>query len=281
MVSLSKGGILIDLWKQFGVVGGGRTLGRLWRRQMGMNVLSSKENPNCDVDTGQEESTQRGLVVKVKPTGVEDLAKRAAEILRSGGVIGVPTDTVYGIAADAQNKRAVGRIYEIKGRDCNKPIAICVDSIDQVYVWGKVHVPRDLLEALLPGPVTLVFERQDILNRELNPATNLIGIRIPNNQFVVSLARYHEGPVALTSANKSAAQSTLEIQEFRNLWSSLDCIFDGGRLTCGEESEIAARAGSTVIDLSRKGCFRIIRDGSAYQNCVDILQKFQLNQFHS
>jgi tRNA threonylcarbamoyl adenosine modification protein (Sua5/YciO/YrdC/YwlC family) len=228
----------------------------------------------------EEESSDN--VIRLGVSSVERLAKKASEIIRAGGVIGVPTDTVYGIAADAQNKRAIERIYEIKGRDSDKPVAICVDSIDQVYLWGKIKVPRALLETLLPGAVTLVFERQAALNPDINPSTQLIGIRIPDNQFVVSLAKNHQGPVALTSANRSSLQSTLEVGEFQDLWPALDCVFDGGRLSSCEASEKAARAGSTVIDLSREGFYRIIREGSAYQRCVQVLRdQFKLQEYFS
>lgn len=231
----------------------------------GMSALTTVEERNGHLHHPDN-------VILLTSTNFEALSKQGAEVLKSGGVIGVPTDTVYGIASDAQNNRAIERIYEIKGRDCRKPIAICVHSIDQVYHWGKVKVPHALLEELLPGPVTLVFERQAILNPNLNPSTTLIGIRIPDNRFIVNLAKFHGGPVALTSANLSASPSTLEVEEFQNLWPSLDFIFNGGRLSACEESEKAARAGSTVIDLSQEGSFRIIREGTAHADCVQTLK---------
>lgn len=218
-------------------------------------------------------------VLKIEEEFVEKSAKHGANILKSGGVIGVPTDTVYGIAADAQNNEAIARIYSIKGRDFRKPIAICVSSIDEVYEWGKVGVPTSLLDDLLPGPVTLVFERQPSLNPNLNPSTNLIGIRIPDNRFIVNLAKFHGGPVALTSANFSACPSTLEVEEFKELWPSLDLVFDGGRLSICEKTEKIARAGSTVIDLSSEGFYRIIREGTSHTKCVQILQdKYNLRR---
>ena len=73
-------------------------------------------------------------------------------------------------------------------------------------------VSRNILEDLLPGPVTLVFQRDENLNPELNPATSLIGVRIPNNHFIREVARGCGGPVALTSANLSAAQSSLKVE---------------------------------------------------------------------
>lgn len=218
-----------------------------------------------------------GRVMSLTPDNLESSARLGATMISTGGLIATPTDTVYGIASDAQNDEAISKIYEIKGRIASKPIAICVSKIDQVYKWGKVVVDRTLLEDLLPGPVTLVFERQSVLNPNLNPNTNLIGIRIPGHRFIMNLVEYHGGPVALTSANFSNDPSTLEVEEFKDMWPRLQGIFDGGRLSSCEKSEAAARAGSTVIDLSNQGYFRIIRNGTAYDQCVNLLRnKYKL-----
>ncbi|PVD28614.1 hypothetical protein C0Q70_11207 [Pomacea canaliculata] len=138
----------------------------------------------------------------------------AASSLKKGHVIAVPTDTVYGIAGLAQNSEAVNRLYSIKNRNCSKPIAISVGDIDDLYRWSKVVVPKQILEDLLPGPVTVVFERSPELNPLLNPNTHLVGIRIPDHAFIRNLSRACGSPIALTSANKSSDQSTL----------SLDCL---------------------------------------------------------
>lgn len=223
-------------------------------------------------------SDSNSRITVLSAANINNAAKVGATTISSGGLIATPTDTVYGIACDAQNISAISKIYEIKGRDVNKPVAICVSQIDQVYTWGKVHVPRTLLQDLLPGPVTLVFERQSELNPNLNPHTNLIGIRIPDHHFIRQLADLNNGPVALTSANFSNDPSTLEVTEFKTMWPFLQHIFDGGRLSTCQESEVAARAGSTVIDLSIPGSFRIIRNGSAYSKCFNILKSHSFNQ---
>lgn len=253
----------------------------------------------------------------VNLTGLETInaARIGGDVLRNGGIIATPTDTVYGIAADAQNIQAVQRIYEIKGRNPEKPIAICLSQVHQLQTWAKITVSNELLHDFLPGPVTLVFERQLSLNPELNPETNLIGIRIPNHKFIRQLAEEFGGPVALTSANRSSEPSTLSPNEFRSLWPNLDCIFDGGHIlksspslcttkeatTVEEEEEEdgrdlfgnidkgnpkvvdekIVRAGSTVINLSQVGYYSIIREGSAYKNSVQLLKnKYKLIERH-
>ncbi|XP_076466417.1 threonylcarbamoyl-AMP synthase-like [Babylonia areolata] len=192
----------------------------------------------------------------------------AVRSLQKGSVVAVPTDTIYGIAGLAQNSDAIRRIYNIKNRNCTKPVAISVGYIDDVYRWSKVVVPREVLEDLLPGPVTVVSERSVELNPELNPTTRLIGIRIPDHAFMQKLSQACDGPIALTSANRSAAQSTLTLDEFEYLWPQLDLLVDGGVLNDTDK----ARLGSTVVDLSEAGKFRVIREGSAYKRTVDILK---------
>ncbi|XP_059177671.1 threonylcarbamoyl-AMP synthase-like [Physella acuta] len=204
----------------------------------------------------------------------KDVIQRSTACLLSGGVVAVPTDTIYGIAGLAQNVDAVNRIYEIKKRNFQNPVAISVATIDDIYRWGKVNIPKQILTELLPGPVTVVFERSPDLNPLLNPNTNLVGIRIPKNDFMQELVKQCNGPIALTSANISGAKSCLEIEEFKNLWNSLDLIVDGGKINDTEES----RLGSTVVDLSVSGKFRIIRPGSAYQATSSCLRRFGLQE---
>lgn len=201
----------------------------------------------------------------------------ATQSLKSGNIIAVPTDTIYGVAGLAQRNDATSRIYQLKNRDLKKPIAISVADIDDVYKWGHVTVSRELLSELLPGPVTVVFTRKEELSPSLNPNVSLIGIRIPDQLFIRSLARSCQEPIALTSANISAAPSTVSVEEFRELWPMLDLVVDGGMLGNTTES----RQGSTVVDLSQTGMYRIIRDGSALRPTSELLEKHGLKNVKS
>ncbi|CAL8084997.1 unnamed protein product [Orchesella dallaii] len=245
-----------------------------------ISLASSRKMENCNGVAVEDPPPEPFIISLSSSVNLSSVSTQGASIITSGGLIATPTDTVYGIAGDAQNDAAISAIYKIKGRHCDKPVAICVSEISQVYQWGKVLVPRSLLEDLLPGPVTLVFERQPLLNPGLNPNTNLIGIRIPDHQFIRKLAEAHGGPVALTSANFSNCPSTLEVEEFKEMWPYLQAIFDGGRLSSCEKSEAAARAGSTVIDLSSQGHFKIIREGTAYSECVEVLNTSLYDKIH-
>lgn len=199
----------------------------------------------------------------------------AVTLINKGNIIAVPTDTVYGLAADAQNSIAISKLYNIKGRNLQKPIAICTHHVNDIENWGVVsHLPFGLLENLLPGPVTVILQRTPTLNSTLNPNESNIAIRVPNSGFICSIVSYLKKPIALTSANESNKPSTLKPIEFSTLWPKLDAIFDGGTIGCSLES----RQGSTIVDLTISNHYSIIRSGSALVNTKYILYKFGLKE---
>ncbi|KAL7056091.1 hypothetical protein AAHC03_020914 [Spirometra sp. Aus1] len=213
--------------------------------------------------------------------------QKIGRILLNGGVIAVPTDTVYGLACCGLNTQALQRLYEIKGRDAAKPMAICLDKASSIPQWCNTsHINDKLLATLLPGPVTVILPRRqplDPLSPLLNPGVAEIGIRVPDHpvvrQIPEALASAFRGcpkdclaglhipdgaavaeaaalPIVLTSANPSGLRSTLAPEEFQSLWPQLDLIIDGGRIIADESADFdsgnenASRAGSTVVNLS-------------------------------
>lgn len=200
---------------------------------------------------------------------------KAAEYLTKGLVIAVPTDTIYGLACSANCLEAIKKLYTIKGRDSEKPVAICVSNIWDVRKWGNAdHLKDNLLHSLLPGPVTVVLEKTKLLdNPYLNPSTNKIGIRIPKHNFINAVTRALDLPVALTSANFSNEPSTLSVNEFEHLFVHLGAVFDGGLLNQGMDQ---SRTGSTVIDLSVEGYYKVIRAGISYEKVIGIVESYNL-----
>ena len=202
--------------------------------------------------------------------------ERAAQLVLEGEVIALPTDTVYGVAVAAQNKQAVKQLYKIKERDQKKPVAICVNSVKSISHWGKVDgLPLGLLDALLPGPVTVILERTSDLNPTLNSDTYKVGIRIPNSEFVLQLCKRLGTPLALTSANASNEPSSLAPEEFQSLWPHLAAVFHCGRI--GDSAP--SRAGSTVVDLSVPGKYHIVRPGSALASTKGVLERFEIVEY--
>ncbi|XP_066494802.1 threonylcarbamoyl-AMP synthase [Tiliqua scincoides] len=215
----------------------------------------------------------RGSVARLagcsSPQSKKDVLAAAVTVLQEGGLVAVPTDTIYGIACLAQNSQAVEAIYRLKGRNGSKPLAICLPEVDHIYRYCSVRVPDELLHDLLPGPVTLVLERSEALNKDLNPFTPLVGVRIPQHWFIRELARACAAPLALTSANISAEKSTLTVMEFQELWPHLSLVIDGGPI--GDMHSPECRLGSTVVDLSVPGQFKVIRPGCALAQTIEIL----------
>lgn len=217
--------------------------------------------------------TRRQVNIK---TLSQNMIQQAANLLESGQVIALPTDTVYGLACSANNRAAIQKLYDIKGRDCTKPVAICVPEIEDVLHWGVAdHLPLKLLESLLPGPVTIVvYKSKHLDNPYLNPGIDKIGIRIPKFNFIRELTKEFKAPMALTSANRSSQKSTLNVNEFQELWPQLGAVFDGGQLGLSEEQ----RAASTVIDLSEAGKFKIIRQGVAVKRTIELLEEYRFQE---
>ncbi|CAI0397779.1 unnamed protein product [Linum tenue] len=230
-----------------------------------MMALSSVESCNAEVI---ELENSLGAI---RPA-VEDYAEEAVEALRDGKVIALPTDTLYGFACDACSLEAVSRIYEIKGRKHTSPLAICVGDVSDIERFAVTdHLPSGLLDSLLPGPVTVILSRGalSVLEKSLNPGLDSIGVRVPDCNFIRVIARGLGRAIALTSANLSGQPSSVCINDFQNLWQQCAYVYDGGVLPSG-------RAGSTIVDLTRAGKYRILRPGSAKEETVAILKKHSL-----
>jgi tRNA threonylcarbamoyl adenosine modification protein (Sua5/YciO/YrdC/YwlC family) len=194
--------------------------------------------------------------------------KYAAQPLKRGQALGVPTDTIYGVAADARSAEGVEMLYAVKGRSKTKPIAVCLAEIEQIHSVAHVTIPDEVLHQLLPGPVTLIFNRKPALGDAINPGIRGVGVRVPDDDLVRAVAAACGGPLALTSANFSGDPSCLRVEEFAPLWPKLATVFDRGPITDGP----LARAGSTVVDLSEPGSYVVVRPGSAEAETCRLLE---------
>ncbi|XP_065908163.1 threonylcarbamoyl-AMP synthase-like [Dysidea avara] len=208
-------------------------------------------------------------VIKVNTQSDESIIEclpAACEVLDKGGVIAMPTDTIYGVAAKVSVTAGIQRIYNLKGRDQSKPLAICCSDISQITRWSNCSIGEDILKELLPGPFTLILERSTKLNPDLNPGVQSVGIRIPDSALCIKLVAQLGEPIALTSANISGKSSAISIEEFKELWSEVDVILDGG--PCNQQED---RRGSTIIDFTVPGKFSIVRVGSLCDETVKLL----------
>lgn len=152
-------------------------------------------------------------ILRLSETSVEDAAKKAAKILAKGGLILFPTDTLYGIAADATNPKALAKLRELKGREKKKPISVIVPDTASIERYAVLNdASRMLANRFLPGALTLVLRAKDTIPNELL-LNGAIGLRIPDDPFCLALARAFGKPYTATSANKSGRETPGTIRE--------------------------------------------------------------------
>lgn len=207
-----------------------------------------------------------------------DSVKLACDYLNQGSVIALPTDTLYGLAAKISNGKALTDIYAIKSRHDQKPLAVCVSDVSNINDVANVQcLELELLHELLPGPVTILLPRSHSLDASLNPNVDLVGVRIPNNEFIRHICRLI-GPIVLTSANKSGEKSCTKIEEFAEIWDDISLIFDQGCLSKASNYK-NLHLGSTIFRLDAElRQYRVIRSGCALSRTLVTLKKFGYRQ---
>lgn len=170
---------------------------------------------------------------------------RAVEVLRHGGLVAFPTETVYGLGADASNELAVRRIFAAKGRPADHPLIVHIASPDDLDGWADHpnDTARRLARALWPGPLTLLVRRTPRVLDAVTGGRDTVGLRVPSHPVAHELLNAFGGGVAAPSANRFGAVSPTTADHVRrDLGSAVDFILDGGPCTVGVES--------TIIDCS-------------------------------
>jgi len=173
------------------------------------------------------------------------IIEEAGQIIRSGGLVVFPTETVYGIGANALNKDASKNIYQVKGRPSDNPLIVHIaDQNDlEKYVKNISGYAYKLIDKFWPGSLTLIFEKRDLIPYEITGGLDTVAIRIPNNKIAQELIREAQVPICAPSANISGKpSSTLYEHVFDDLFGKVDMIIDGGKSLVGIES--------TVLDLT-------------------------------
>src|SRR5262245_20416780 len=186
--------------------------------------------------------------------------------LRAGGVIGFPTDTAYGLAADPFNESAIRRIFEIKGRPETKPILLLVDSLSMLQGLAEVsEVALTLPKHFWPAPLTMILPALGNVPRLLTAGTSGIGVRWPAAVFAISLIQLYGKPITATSANRTGMPAAVTAEEVSaQLKGDLEMLVDGRRLP--------ARGGSTVLDLTHASPL-LLRDGPiSFETLNEVLQ---------
>lgn len=194
---------------------------------------------------------------------MSDDVQRAVDALRVGGLIGLPTETVYGLGADASNELAVRRIFAVKGRPSSHPLIVHVASADEARRWaGAWPVEAEALaRAFWPGPLTLIVKRSPLASDAVTGGQDTVGLRVPSHPLARAVLEAFGGGVAAPSANRFGRVSPTTAQHVRDeLGADVELVLDGGPCGVGVES--------TIVDVSGLAP-RLLRPGGVPHELVE------------
>jgi L-threonylcarbamoyladenylate synthase len=208
--------------------------------------------------------------MRLIPEFAEDLAKRAAQVLSDGNLVVFPTETVYGLGADALNRNAVAKVYAVKGRPIDHPLIIHISSMKGMADWAS-EIPQyafKLAKAFWPGPMTLILPKTRLAKSFVTGAQSTVGLRVPAHPLALELLRQFERlggkGIAAPSANRFGAVSPTTVEavndELGTYLAINDLILDGGKSKIGIES--------TIIDC-RRASPGILRPGAVTVQMVE------------
>ncbi|ADC65025.1 Sua5/YciO/YrdC/YwlC family protein [Ferroglobus placidus DSM 10642] len=182
----------------------------------------------------------RTRIIKVDPENPEDdKIGIAAEEIKKGNLVAFPTETVYGLGADALNEKAVRKIFEVKGRPADNPLIVHVSSVDQIYEIAQPNeIAKKLIDAFFPGPLTLVMKNKKV-PKITTAGLDTVAVRMPDHKVALKLIELSETPIAAPSANKSGKPSPTKAEHvLEDLGNLVDVIIDGGETKIGLESTV-------------------------------------------
>ena len=171
----------------------------------------------------------------------------AAEIIKKGGLVGIPTETVYGLAADALNGKAVAKIFRAKGRPMDNPLIVHISDFSDIEKYNLVsEIPKaayTLAESFWPGPLTMIMKKSHVIPDEVSAGLATVAIRLPSHPVARALIRAANTPLAAPSANLSGSPSPTTAQHVLNdLNGKIDAVLDGGASKVGLESTVITLA---------------------------------------
>ena len=178
--------------------------------------------------------------------------RKAAEILKMGGLVAIPTETVYGLAADAFNSLAVKEIYLAKGRPQDNPMIVHISDMGMLD-WVAASLPenaRKLAEAFWPGPLTMVLPKAEHVPLVTTGGLDSVAVRMPSNAIARAIINAAETPLAAPSANRSGSPSPTTYQHcVDDLWGQIDAIIESEDCTVGVESTVVSLCGEVPVVL--------------------------------
>lgn len=188
-----------------------------------------------------------------------DQIEQAVRVLTRDGLVVYPTETIYGLGADALSEEAIRSVYDSKHRPFSEPVSIAVSDVDMLATVARLNpLAEEFVDRFLPGPFTILVEARPILPAQLHCGTRLIGIRMPAHPIAVELVDRFDAPITATSANTHGAPEPATINDVHCY---RDFTIDGGRLP---------GTPSTVVDLVNR---TITRPGVGVEDAVAFLRR--------
>lgn len=181
-------------------------------------------------------------LVKIDPNNIDyEILSEAAQIIKNGGTVIFPTETVYGLGANALNEDSCDKIYKAKGRPSDNPLIVHISSIDELNKLVK-EIPENakiMAEKFWPGPLTMIFDKKDIISYKITAGLDTVAIRMPENIIARELIRLSGCPIAAPSANTSGKPSPTTAEHVKeDMLGRVDMIIDGGSCNIGLESSV-------------------------------------------
>lgn len=213
-------------------------------------------------------------ILKINPKKIDSAKiKIAAEEIKKGNLVAFPTETVYGLGADAINEKAVAKIFQAKGRPFNDPLIVHIADVKELNRLAK-HVPQialKLAKIFWPGPLTLILKKSELISDIITAGLDTVAIRMPADNIALSLIREAQTPIVAPSANLFRRISPTTAQHVADdLDSKIEMIIDGGKTKVGVES--------TVLDITAKPVQVLRAGGVSVEQLKEVIGQVKIGE---
>jgi len=204
----------------------------------------------------------------------EGQIRTAIAAIKRGGTVVYPTETVYGLGADAFSEKAIRKVYELKRRELSQPLSLAVSSFEMLQTVAYVDAELlDILTRLLPGPVTVLLRKRECVPTLLTAGSDLVGVRFPDNEIALHIIK-ETGPITATSANISGRTPPTRVEEVEI---DADVIINGGRCKYSMPSTVVAMTSVTATGEEARAeriklKIEIKRRGACYDRVLHVLR---------
>lgn len=206
-------------------------------------------------------------VIKIGTDDNTKNLKLAANVIKNGGIVIFPTETVYGIGTNGLDSEAVKKLYEVKNRSLTKPISLLVSNFDMINQVAKdiTEMEYKIMKNFFPGPLTIILNKKSCVPDILTANGNTVGIRMPDNEIALKLIELSEVPIATPSANISGKPSGTNIEDIKkDFEGKVDLFIDNGKSKIGN--------GSTIVKVENNE-IKILRQGVITKEQIEAICK--------